>query len=355
VLRDLPAEQLGATVADFRRFANLYPILPVQYWRADHGFEPARSVVDRARAYVGTPLGRTHVVGLLRARARHAEGPQPDPASLTDAELVDASIGLFASAHDLVVARRHFRDAARTDDQLCSAGDLAPEDHRAFLALTIEALHDLTRSNPSARYVSVFQNWLRPAGASFDHLHKQLVAIDEWGPLMVRVVDLLRGSPDLFNHAVLDVAARERLVIAENDGAVAVAGIGHRYPTIELYATAPAARPWEHEPDVVHAVSDLLHACHAATGPRIPTNEEWHYRPRDADVAMPWRINLKWRVSTLAGFEGGTRINVNTIDPFTLRDTVVTRLADLRADGQVRVARIGDECPHRSGLLPPGG
>ena len=40
------------------------------------------------------------------------------------------------------------------------------------------ALFDLNRY---ARYVVVFQNWLKPAGASFDHLHKQLVAVDERG------------------------------------------------------------------------------------------------------------------------------------------------------------------------------
>jgi galactose-1-phosphate uridylyltransferase len=349
-LRELPADALADTTAEFRRIPNLYPILPWAYWRADHGLEASAPVEARARAYAASAAGRAHLAGLLTARGDTAgTWGAAEPAS--EELLVASSLGMFASTHDLVVARRHYTDGATTDDQLCASGDLTADEHLAFLALTVDAARDLTESNPHARYVAVFQNWLRPAGASFDHLHKQLVAIDEWGPLMTGVADRLARRPQLFNDEVVDVAARHRLVVAENDHAVALAGIGHRYPTLELYATGPAQRPWEHPAELLRAMSDLLHACHAATGSRVATNEEWHYRPVGSQVAMPWRINLKWRVSTLAGFEGGTRINVNTIDPFTLRDRVVDALVQLREAGRISAVRIGDECAHRGGML----
>lgn len=61
---------------------------------------------------------------------------------------------------------------------------------------------------------------------------------------------------------------------------------------------------------------------------------------------MPWRINLKWRVSTLAGFEGGTKIYLNTIDPWHLRDRVVPRLHALRRQGRLADNILLDiECP----------
>jgi len=44
---------------------------------------------------------------------------------------------------------------------------------------------------------------------------------------------------------------------------------------------------------------------------------------------------LKWRVSTLAGFEGATKIYLNTIDPANVRDRVVNKLFALRAQGKV--------------------
>jgi Domain of unknown function (DUF4921) len=70
-----------------------------------------------------------------------------------------------------------------------------------------------------------------------------------------------------------------------------------------------------------------------------------------AEGAMPWRINLKWRVSTLAGFEGGTKINVNPISPFTLRGRMVDALVGLRSAGRIEPMAIGDECAHRTGML----
>jgi galactose-1-phosphate uridylyltransferase len=353
ILRALPAERLHDTVADFRRFPNLFEILAFEYWHANHGYEVPAEAAARARDYVATPIGREHVLALMRTRIGAAGAPDEQVTGPSE-ELLFADAGpLFASSHDVIAARRHFVDGAGIDDELASSGDLTAAEHHGFLALTVHALADLN-TTPHARYVVAFQNWLRPAGASFDHLHKQLVAIDEYGPLMTRILGMLAHEPDLFNTSVADPAAHDRLVIAENGHCIAVAGVGHRYPTIEIYATGAAQLPWEHSPDALRAVSDVLHACHAATGRLVPTNEEWHYRPVGATAAMPWRINLKWRVSTLAGFEGGTKINVNTISPFTLRQRMVDALVDLRAAGRIEPMALGDECTHRTGVLRYG-
>jgi galactose-1-phosphate uridylyltransferase len=351
ILQNLPAEQLGDTVADFRRFPNLFEILAFEYWHTNYGFEIPAAARARATEYAATPVGRDHVLAIKRTRMQAAGASAEEVAAESEERILARASTLFASSHDVIATRRHFIDGATCDDELASSGDLTPVEHHAFLSLTVEGLADLNRTNPYARYVAAFQNWLRPAGASFDHLHKQLVAIDEYGPLMTRALDMLRDAPDLFNTTIVDPAARDRLVIAENDHCIAVAGVGHRYPTVEIYATGTAQLPWEHSPEALRAVSDVVHACHAATGRAVPTNEEWHYRPVGAEAAMPWRINLKWRVSTLAGFEGGTKINVNTISPFTLRQRMVDALLALRSAGRIEPMAIGDECSHRIGAL----
>ena len=193
--------------------------------------------------------------------------------------------------------------------------------------------------------MQVFQNWLKPAGASFDHLHKQLVAIDERSVNARLEAPKVRDNPNYYNEAAVDYAGYQNLVIAENRNAVAFAGFGHRYPALEIWSRSSAVQPWQHTPDELRDMSDLIHAMHAATGPLIPTNEEWYTQPIDLDVPMPWRVHLKWRVSTLAGFEGGTKIYVNTIDPWTLRDKVVPRLLELRAEGKVsQNINIATEC-----------
>ena len=139
--------------------------------------------------------------------------------------------------------------------------------------------------------------------------------------------------------------AYRNLVVAENDHAVAYAGFGHLFPTLEIFSKSERSQPWNHSPDELRSLSDLVHACHAATGSDIPCNEEWYYKPPDVDVPMPWRVLIKWRVSTPAGFEGGTKIYVNTIDPETLHKRVTQRLFQLRDLGLIASMKINRECP----------
>lgn len=350
-LERLPAESLDATVADFRRIPNLFEILSFDYWRLNHGYVPPEHVVAHERDYLASPAGRVHVERVLRRRAE-ANGTS---AAEWDAVSPDARLAgarsLFAGGHDVVVARRHLADRAAGAPLPASSGTLTPEEHRQYLAFTVEAMRSLYADIPPARYVAVFQNWLRPAGASFDHLHKQLVAIDERGRQTDHELGRLRLEPDLYNDAVLQVALDEDLLLAETDHAVALAGIGHRYPTLEVWSKSAAAVPWELTPAELRDFSDLLHACHAATGPLVPTNEEWHHRPPEASQPMPLRAMLKWRVSTLAGFEGGTKINVNTISPDDLRDRVVRRLGELRDHGVIAPVPLGRECAGLPGSL----
>ncbi|MDR2373212.1 MAG: DUF4921 family protein [Bifidobacteriaceae bacterium] len=327
------ARDLDATTAEFRRIPNLFEILSFDYWRANYGYELPDDLAQHARAYVADPAGRDHVARLMTAKLQAMGAPAAQPP--TRAQLEAATGAFLASGHDVIVARRHFTDGALDDSQLAGAGTLTPAEHRQFVNFTVQAMTDLYRRNRYVRYVSVFQNWLKPAGASLDHLHKQLVAIDEHGAQYELTQASLRDDPEVFNERAVNYAAYKNLVIAENEAAVAFAGFGHRYPTVELFSKSPAPDPWNHTPEEMNGLADLLHAMHAATGAAIPTNEEWHTRPVDAKLPTPWRIMLKWRVSTVAGFEGATKIYLNTIDPYGLRDLMVPKLFALRAEGRI--------------------
>ncbi|MCR2799271.1 DUF4921 family protein [Microbacterium sp. zg-Y818] len=335
-LRRVPASALSDTVAEFRRFGNLFEIVSAEYWRENHGFRQPSEVVRWAQEYLADPVGHEHIRGLAQVREQASGVPQ---------SLEEAALDLVGGSHDVVVARRHVVDGARTDDQLASAGRLTPDEHGAYTAFTVRSLSDIARAQPHAAYVAVFQNWLRPAGASFEHLHKQLVAIDEPGPQLDRELRMLASDRGLYQHAIVDMSVQHGLLVAATDGAVAFAGVGHRYPAFEVYSTAAANLPHEHSAGEVRAVSDLVHALHAATGEHVPTNEEWHYRPPGAPWPMPWRVVLKWRISNPAGFEGDTKIYVNTIDPWQLRARAVAELTRLREAGRLAPGiRIGDEC-----------
>ncbi|MCE2503295.1 MAG: DUF4921 family protein [Chlorobi bacterium] len=54
--------------------------------------------------------------------------------------------------------------------------------------------------NRYVRYVSIFHNWLQPARASFNHLHKQLVGLDEWETSITQQTRMLQSNPNAFNE-----------------------------------------------------------------------------------------------------------------------------------------------------------
>ncbi|MGV0432442.1 DUF4921 family protein [Corynebacterium sp. 20_84] len=348
IIRDLLPHELGDTQAAFRRVPNLFEIVSYDYWAQNYGFTMDESRANQMERYLADDEGRRHVLDIVRTRLK-ASG-QDD--NVSEEELLSHAPAYFGGGHDVIIARRHFVDGATDSTQLASSGTLSLDEHYGFIAFTIDSLRDLYERNRYAPYVSVFQNWLAPAGASFEHLHKQLVAIDERGMHSELEIAKLRQNPNMYNEWGVNFASYHNLIIAENDHAVMCAGVGHRYPTINVYSKSPTPEPWLQTEEEVRGMSDILHAAHAGTGPEVPCNEEWHHKPIDLDVPMPWRINIKWRVSVLAGFEGGTKINVNTLSPYDIRDRMVSSLYELREQGRIsNEIRIATECAPARNVL----
>ncbi len=342
-LSGLPAEKLSDTTAEFRRIPNLFEIVSYNYWHLNHGHMPSEAEHRRMAEYLASPKGYDHIMRVVHARLRASGVSDADFDAMTDSEKLQQANGFFSGGHDLIVAKRHFVDGARDTTDLAGSGTLTPEEHYRYTDFTARTMEDLYGLDRHVRYVATFQNWLKPAGASFDHLHKQLVAIDDFSVQTEAELDRLRSQPDIYDE-ILKVGATRKLLIAQNDHAFAMAGFGHRFPGVAIWPLHAPRNPWEVSPEQMRAVSDLLHAMHAATGTDVPCNEEWYHRPPTVRTPMRWRILLKWRISTLAGFEGGTRIYLNTIDPWTVVDKLVPRLEEMRASGRIAPMRIGAEC-----------
>mgnify|MGYP000848636348 FL=1 len=339
-------EYLNQSVADFRRIPNLFEILPFNYWQANYGFELPERCRDRLENYLADAAGYEHLRAIVSAKLRASGAGDAEIAELNLGDIRRHSAGFFGGSHDVLVARRHWRDDAVDTTGLAGSATLSVSEHRVWTQWAVNAMHAQYLQNKHVKYVAVFQNWLRPAGASFDHLHKQVVGVDSLGASLQAEIARVNANGNIYRDFV-DWAYRAGLVVAANDGAVALAGVGHRYPSLEVYSTGAVSEPWLMEPEQVDAVSDLVHALHQATGTQVPLNEEWHYRAPGVAKEMPWRVVLKWRVSTLAGFEGATKIYLNTIDPRSLRERVVRELEQLRASQAGVLApgiRLGDEC-----------
>ncbi|MDR0782451.1 MAG: DUF4921 family protein [Propionibacteriaceae bacterium] len=351
LLEELPAEQLFDTVAEFRVVPNLFEIVSYHYWHRNYGFELAGAGLAHKQAYLASEPGRRHVFAVQAAKLRLMGRSAEDIASYDEDQIIAQADGFFAGGHDVVIARRHWRDGATTVADLASAGTLDPDEHEQYIRLTIDTMKKLYDANSHIRYVAVFQNWLKAAGASIDHLHKQLVGIDEPGANTDLALARVTANPNFFNDCGLNYARDHNLVIAENASAIAFAGFGHRFPTIEVYSKSEQVRPWEHSAREIRDMSDLLQALHCALGADIACNEEWHHTPIDIETPMPWRINIKARTSTIAGFEGGTKIYINTLSPQDIYTRITGRLRSLRATGQIADLWIGPQCSRQPNPL----
>ena len=343
-LVEIQPEQYFDTVADFRRTANMFEIVTLDYWKKNYGYHPPAHELEQMERYISSPLGMKHLTEIVEYKLSFSNGGNGGRSPLTEEDILRYAEPFFGGCHELITARQHYQPEGTTEQDLVSSGKLTHEEHHYYFRITVESLRQIMRRNRYVRYVSVFQNWLRPAGASFAHLHKQLVGLDEWGASITRQVKMLQENPNIFNEYGANFAAMYNLVFAENDFAIAFVGIGHRFPTIEIFSKSHHARPHEHSEEELAGVSDLVHACHAAMGPEISCNEEWYYSPVDSVVKMPWHVLIKWRINVTAGFEGGTSIFINPMTPVELRDRMVPKLYALRDSGFITNVRIAEEC-----------
>lgn len=340
----LPPDRYFETTAEFRRVGNMFEIVTLDYWRKNYAYKMTAARQRWREDYLANPAGLKHVTDIIHFKLRREGKTDEQIDRLPLAEKLAAADAFFGGGHEMIIARRHYKKGARHPGDLVSSGELTDEEHHHYFKMTIDAIQDIAFHNRYVRYVSVFQNWLRGAGASLDHLHKQLVALDEWGASITGQLRMLREDPNVYNEYGANFAAHHNLVFAENDFAIAFAGIGHRFPTIEIYSRSRAGRPYEHTDEEIRGMSDLVRAIHAAMGNQISCNEEWYYTPIDAVYKMPWHVLIKWRINVTAGFEGGTSIFINPMTPIELRDRMVPNMYHLRDEGKIAWLRIAEEC-----------
>ncbi len=342
-------EKIKECSADFRRVGNLFEIVTYDYWSKNYHFKMNKTNRDWKEKYLNSSKGYIHAMKMLELKSKRIES---DFDSMPEYEKIEKLNPFFGGSHDLIIGKRHYKDGARFSNELCSSGELTVEEHFQYILFTAESLRDIYDQNPFIRYISVFQNWLRPAGASFDHLHKQLVGLDEWGVQMEREMAELVKNPNLYNEFSINFGIYHSMIIAENDHAIAVSEIGHRFPTVVVYSKSPTSRPFEQTSEEIKGMSDLVHSIHSVITSQTTCNEEWYYAPFDSVYSLPWHICIKLRIHTPAGFEGNTKIYINPIQPQKLAAEISKLLEKKREEGLICPdIRIGREVKKEPNVL----
>ena len=339
----LPA-QASATRALFRRVPNLYEIVTWEYWKANYGLQLNEKQQAHKLAYLADDKGRAHLRQVLGEKLARLGRLEEEIEAMGELLFKHAD-AFFGGSHDLVVAGHHYAPEASTEADLLHAGALTPQQHFHYLDFAFDSAAAIRRENPHVKWVSLYQNWRSAAGASFDHLHKQVLGIDSLPPTLQRCSQVLEKEPDFYNRVLLPLAKKENMALAENTHALALAEPGQPFPTVTVYSKS-AARSWKRmEEDEKRDFSDLLWACHRMAGPDLATNEEW-MGPAQEGPAMPVHAQVKWRINTPAGFEGGSRLYLNPLLP----SQVCERLLDA-GHPDLPTVRWGRDCACEKGSL----
>lgn len=182
------------------------------------------------------------------------------------------------------------------------------------------------KKDPRFRYILIFKNQGRAAGASLSHSHSQLIAT----PIVPkRVMEELAGASEYYEYKercvfcdIVYQECKERLrLIGENEDFVAIEPFASRFP-FETWII-PKIHEAHFEEATKHEYTQLAAILKGIMG-RLkkvlrepPYNYVIHTAPYVDDYSREyhWHIEIMPKLTRVAGFEWGTGFYINPIPP----------------------------------------
>lgn len=218
--------------------------------------------------------------------------------------------------HDLVITRDHHKNF-----HMLSLNE-ASQVLQAFRDRYLMLLNDKCVS-----YVSIFHNWGPKAGASIYHPHYQIIAIPVIPP---DVEHSLSGSLNFYEkhkkcvHCTIikQELKHKHRILYQNEGAIAFAPFVSKDP-FEVRVFPKKHLPYfENTLDytLVHTVKALQHVLKKIT--KNLQDPDYNFfihtaplRNKEKYKNYHWHIEVRPKIRVLAGFELGTGIEINGVDP----------------------------------------
>lgn len=177
------------------------------------------------------------------------------------------------------------------------------------------------REDERCSYVQLIVNERREGGASLEHTHAQLYALDfvpgdvarereRYGAYATRTM-----GRDLLEDLVAEEVRRGERLVAVDEEAVVIAPYASRFPfQLMLAPRRPRMRFEEDGPLGAALLHDVLSRYQEHFGCNPPLNMWVRTAPRGADHFC-WRIDIVPRLTHLAGLELSTGVNLNIVAP----------------------------------------
>jgi UDPglucose--hexose-1-phosphate uridylyltransferase len=277
-----------------------------------------------------TPGWTSRVVpNLYPALAEEGDGTDTGPDTVTTATSSEA--GSFASAGDpLLESRRAGEPNLFASRPAIGAHEVivnAPEHVTAMAELSeerfagaVETWRERMRAHSEASYVQLVVNEGSGAGASLPHTHAQLYALPFVPPAVARERERAGGYAEstaggglLADVLVEEVRRRDRLVTIDDEAAL-ICPWASRSP-YEL-RVVPRHQAPRFEEDTVGAA--MLHTALRLLAERFDGSPELNLWIRTAPRGTEhfhWHVDIAPRLTTKAGFEFGTGVDINVYPP----------------------------------------
>ena len=185
----------------------------------------------------------------------------------------------------------------------------------------LEVWRERMRTHADSAYVQLIVNEQSEAGASLEHTHAQLYALDFVPAAVARerercgaYATRMMGQNLLGDLVAEEVRLRER-VVAIDEEAVLMAPYASRLPfQLMLAPRRPRARFEDQGPTGAALLHDGLRRLARYLGGSPPLNLWVRTAPRGADHFC-WRIDVLPRLTHLAGLELATELSLNIVAP----------------------------------------
>ena len=247
--------------------------------------------------------------------------PNKYPALVIEGDLGKEGEGLYdrmngIGAHEVIV------ESPNHDESLTQ---MPPEKIFFVLKAFKERIVDLEK-DPRFRYVMVFKNYGRAAGASLEHSHSQLIAL----PVLPRmIVSELAGSLSYFQYkercVFCDIIRQEMQqdvrVVCQNDHFITITPFAPRTP-FEMWVLPKQHSSAYNRIDDFHLLSlssqfsETLRRLNACIS-NVPYNFVLHTEPlRFGGVEhFHWHFEIVPKLTSIAGFEWGSGFYINPMPP----------------------------------------
>ncbi len=247
--------------------------------------------------------------------------PNKYPALVIEGDIDKEGEGLYdkmngIGAHEVIV---------ETPDHHASFSHLPPELMIQVFWAFRDRILDLERDK-RFRYAMIFKNFGRPAGASLEHSHSQLVAL----PVLPRlIVSELEGSKRYYSYkdrcVYCDIIRQE---IKQN---VRIVSQNEHFLTITPYAPRSPFEMWvlpkkheysysemeeTHYEALTSIFSEIMRRLDSCI-PNVPYNFVLHTSPLRSDPLeyYHWHFEIMPKLTSIAGFEWGSGFYINPLPP----------------------------------------